>query len=57
MTGSLGERCGFCACSSPHQLHLIADGNLAAFNHEAVEREFTAEAPVNAAGYFLSMRS
>jgi len=53
MVGLLGECCRFCASASPHQLHLIADGDFPAFNHEAVERQLAVKATVDAASDFL----
>ena len=47
------KRCGFCAGTTTHQLHLVADGDFATFNHETVERELAVEAPVDAASDFL----
>jgi hypothetical protein len=53
LSGLLGERRGFCTSTPPNQLDLVAHGNLAAYDHEAVERQLTVEAPVDAPCDFL----
>ena len=53
---SVGEdrgRCGLCASSATHQLHLVIHGDFATFNHKTVERKLAVEAPVDAASDFL----
>jgi hypothetical protein len=60
MVGSLGEdcgRCGLCAGTTTHQLHLVPHGDVATFDHKAIERELAAEAPVDVAGDFLKILS
>lgn len=51
--GLLGECCRFCASTPPHQVHFVADGDLAAFDDEAVQSKLAFEAPVDTAGDFL----
>ena len=56
MADLLGEdrsRCRLCTSTAAHQLHFVPHGDLAAFDHEAVERELAVEAPIDATGDFL----
>ncbi len=53
MTGLLDEYCGFGTGAPPHELHLIADGDPAALDHEAIKRQLAVEAPIDAPGDFL----
>jgi len=53
MVALLDQRCGLCASAPSHQLHLVADLDFPAFDHEAVQRELTLETPVDTAGDLL----
>jgi hypothetical protein len=47
-TGLLDERLGSSARTPPYQLYIVAKGNLAAFDNEAVERKLAVEPLVDA---------
>ena len=53
MVAPLGQCFGLGASTPSHQLHLVVDFDFPAFNQEAVERQVTVEAPVDAVGDFL----
>ena len=53
LVGKDSGRCGFCASTGTHQLHLVIYGDFATFNHKTVERKLAVEAPVDAASDFL----
>jgi hypothetical protein len=53
LVGKDSGRCGFCASTGTHQLHIFIYGDFATFNHKTVERKLAIEAPVNAASDFL----